>query len=73
MYKVNSTYTLVDFCGSKPVDCPECGGIGKVLSDDEKAAILVKTEIAAPLKVVELPRVDKRSKQYKELKKSKGA
>lgn len=65
MYKVNSTYTLVDFAGSKPVDCPECGGIGKVLSDDEKEAMLTKAEETPALKVVEMPRIDKRSKQYK--------
>ncbi len=45
MYKVNNVYSLQDFSGVKPVDCPECGGIGKVLSEDEK--VRVREEKAA--------------------------
>lgn len=39
VYQLNGAYTSNKFLGGKSVKCPECGGIGKVLDEAEKARI----------------------------------
>lgn len=67
LYKINNIYTLTDITGGKAVKCPECGGIGQILSDDEKA--VVKAEQEAKSNVAKGEKV----KDIRDVKKVRGA
>ncbi len=46
VYRIGKVYSLVDISGSKPIECPECGGIGKILDDAEKEKIRLESDKA---------------------------
>jgi len=44
VYQINGGYTLSPMLGGSKMKCPECGGLGKVLSKEEKEELKSKHE-----------------------------